>query len=200
MVYTTDQPADVDVGLSRAILAANTNTANDAFGIDHVKFSESTNQGYHHYIHLDAAYDGTAGITAPTVGTDITNLFATNTLITGTKPLPVFRNATGVGFLMPIGAMVQFSASTLTTYPVTITPSGTYINYSKIEKTDANTYVITFSKSMTSTTYQVILSYRDRLDFYVSSKAAATLTLKYTGIGYTDEVSVVVLGVVTALA
>lgn len=196
MAYTRDEPTDVDVGVSRPLLAANTNQADDSFGVDHVKFSVTTNNGYHHYLHLDAAYDGSAGITAPTE--DITNIFATNTLATTTKPLPVFRNATGVGFLVPVGALMQFNC---TSTNGTVSPIGAYINCGAtgIQRTGTaanGTYTITFSKDFNNVNYHVHIT--TSISSYTITRAVDTLTL--SGISSASaRVAIIIYDVISSL-
>lgn len=190
MAYTRDEPTDVDVGVSRPILAANTNQADDSFGTDHVKFSVTTNNGYHHYIHLDAAYDGSVGITAPTG--DITNIFATNTLATSPKPLPIFRNATGVGFLAPVGAVIRFDSSAAV--------SGMQINATV--GVAAGVYTITFGKAMADANYLVIVSAEGASGDAYTQQAVHTKTTASFKIGFptgATYLSLVVYGLISSL-
>ena len=194
MVYTRDQPADVDVGISRSILAANTNQADTSFGIDHVKFSVATNVGYHHFLHFDQIDDGATDITAPTG--NITNIFATETLATTTKPLPVFRNATGVGFLVPVGAMISFPGSNSTSYPVSLTPIGMYVN-ATVVKTSSTLYTITFDKAFNNVNYHVQMT--SSAGATITTKAIGSLTIASAGATSTSVLSFMIYDVISSL-
>ena len=170
MVYTRSQPADVDVGISRPILAANTDQADTSFGIDHVAFSVATNAGYHKHIQFEDDAEPSTGPTG-----DKSNLYTTKNLIgNGSSPMPVFRNESGVGFLVPMACLCTFAVDG------TIDANTVNLNVASVARASSApnyVYTITFDKAMNNANYTVVAGFLPNSSITVTK---ATATVKFT--------------------
>lgn len=67
-IYTRNQPvATDDLSVSQPILQANTNTADDFFGVDHYKFSAVSNNGFHNQVTTPSIVGGTDPTTSASI-------------------------------------------------------------------------------------------------------------------------------------
>lgn len=105
MVYTRNQPvAGDDLSVSQPILAANTNAADDSFGVDHFPFSNLTSSnGFHQKVTIPG------NVAIPTPASGFGDMFAITSANTITRPFWV-SDALAVQFsMLPIKAFGTFS-------------------------------------------------------------------------------------------
>ena len=175
MAYDKDKPASTDVlSSSQADIQGNFDAANTSFGINHTSFATGgTLDGYHKYIQFDNDYTGASTPAAPTG--DTSDLFATKANIgNGSSPLPVFRNSTGVGYLMPMACLCTFAVDG------TIDANTVNLNVASVARaTSAPNYIytITFDRSMVNANYTVIAGFLPNSNITVTK---ATATVKFT--------------------
>ena len=186
MVYTRDQPDDVDVGVSQPIVKADTNQADTSFAIDHVAFSTVTDNGKHKKVFFNANTDisgeTTAGVQS-IICTAVSNA-------TTTTPLPYFKNATGTGYLAPVGARVRFEGRTTTG---TCTLKGTSINITSVDYSTVTTlYTVTMTSALSDAHYLPMVQIKSASD--VSITSTTVFTINASGLTASDYVSVVVFG------
>ena len=110
MVYTRNQPiASDDLSVSQPFLAANTNQADDSFGIDHYQFSNLTvNNGFHKQVTLPG------NVSAPTPVGGYGDIYAVTTSAI-TQPYWVRDAQANIYNMLPIKAFGAFNGTSFAT-------------------------------------------------------------------------------------
>lgn len=144
MVYLLNQPvATDDLSVSQPILAANTNSADASFGIDHFAFSNLTvNNGFHQKVTLPGT-----GLATPTPAANYGDMFATTT---GgiTQPYWIRDGLVTIFNMIPIKAFGSFNGGGGTLNALNLTAVNTSVGQ----------YTLTIAaNAVTGTSYSVLI-------------------------------------------